>query len=93
MIHPNIEAAKEANACIEGIKFLEENPELSLEELIALDIANETNFTIWYASNVIGGRWLEAEQFVLKDAYSTYRYAKQIIICPPATFDKDKATQ
>ena len=80
MMHPNVEAAKKANACIEGIEFLEENSELSLEQLLKLDADNGTGYMRWYLRSVMKGeRWLEAEHIIAKIPACAYSYARDII--------------
>ena len=70
-----IKQAEEHDACGSALIFLRSCS--SIEEV--LTHKNAPEWAYWYASNVVGGRWPEAEPLILTNIAMTYWYAYNII--------------
>ena len=70
-----IEQAEEHNACADALAFLQSCS--SIDEVLEHKKAPE--YAYWYAENVIGGRWHEAEPIILTNAGCAYWYARDVI--------------
>ncbi len=70
-----IKQAEEHDACRSAQTFLKSCS--SIEEVLASEDAPE--YAYWYAENVIGGRWEEAEPLILTNVKWAYVYALDFI--------------
>ena len=69
-----LELARQRGACDEVMDLIE-----SLGEGETLRHKCAREWICWYAYNVIGGRWIEAEDVICKDAKWAYWYSRFVI--------------
>ena len=72
-----IRNAKRAGAC-DDIHLFEKYSTVkeALENVHSLTLYKSL---VWYAENVIEGRWLEAEEFIMKCPHTIFDYARNVI--------------
>jgi len=72
-----IRIAEKHGACSDEIDRLKLLGDITLADMI--DHTNAPYWAVWYARDVIKGRWLEAEDIIKTDPFRAYLYARDII--------------
>jgi len=70
-----IENAKNIDACEDHIKIIENFN--NWDEFLNHEKA--PYWLYWYAKNVINDRWIDAEEYIIKDSEWAYSYARYVI--------------